>query len=60
MLSSVLTPLRRRWPFVLGLGIFYTAWLAIDIRDEHGETVRSDWPIALAMSLPSIRIDQCA
>lgn len=40
-------------PFLIWLVIFYASWLAIVITGNHWETVRSHWPIALAMSFGS-------
>lgn len=53
MSHSPNTPLRRLWPFALWLAAFYSLWLAIIILGNHQETLRSHWPIALAMALGS-------
>lgn len=45
--------LRRLRPFLIWLVVFYVAWLTIVIAGGHWETVRSHWPIALAMSFGS-------
>jgi uncharacterized protein len=53
-LSRRLIPsLRRLRPFLVWLGVFYVAWLTIVITGGHWDTVRSHWPIALAMSFGS-------
>ncbi len=41
------------WPFLFWLGIFYTAWLTLVIVGGYADTVRSHWPIAVAMSFGS-------
>lgn len=45
--------LRRLRPFLIWLVLFYVAWLTIVITGGHWDTVRSHWPIALAMSFGS-------
>lgn len=44
---------RQMWPFGLWLAVFYGAWLLIVIAGGHWSTVKSHWPIALAMSFGS-------
>jgi uncharacterized membrane protein YfcA len=44
---------RRLWPFGLWLLAFYTVWLLIVGYCDDWSTVRSHWPIALAMALGS-------
>ncbi|MCG6156427.1 sulfite exporter TauE/SafE family protein [Rubinisphaera margarita] len=41
------------WPFLVWLGIFYTAWLTLVIAGGSIDTLRSHWPIAVAMSFGS-------
>lgn len=45
--------LRRPWIFVVWLGVFYCTWVLIVSLGGHWETVRSHWPIAVAMSFGS-------
>ncbi len=45
--------IRRVWPFAVWLGAFYVVWLLVVIMGGHWDTVRSHWPIALAMSFGS-------
>lgn len=45
--------LRRLWPFGLWLLAFYSCWLLIVSWNQEWDTVRSHWPIALAMALGS-------
>jgi uncharacterized protein len=49
----ILPAVRRAWPFVLWLVVFYSVWLLLVVAGEDWETVRSHWPIALAMSFGS-------
>ena len=41
------------WPFGLWLLVFYSTWAAIVLVGNHWETVRSHWPIAVAMAFGS-------
>lgn len=45
--------LRQLRPFLIWLVLFYAAWLTIVAVGGYWETVRSHWPIALAMSFGS-------
>jgi uncharacterized protein len=45
--------LRKLWPFWLWLSAFYAVWLTIVVIRNDWSTLRSHWPIALAMSLGS-------
>ncbi len=47
------TRIWRYWPFTLWLAGFYALWLLIVMMGDHGQTVRSHWPIALAMAFGS-------
>lgn len=47
------SPWRRLWPFWLWLALFYAAWLTLIVVGNHVPTLRSHWPIALAMALGS-------
>lgn len=49
----LLPSLRRLRPFLIWLAAFYAAWLTLVIAGQHWQTVRSHWPIALAMSFGS-------
>jgi len=52
-MSLLPTPKKRLWIWLLWLGLFYSAWLAIVIIGNHGETLRNHWPIAMAMAIGS-------
>lgn len=45
--------MKRIWPFLLWLGVFYAGWLTLVIAGGHWDTVLGHWPIALAMALGS-------
>lgn len=49
----LLLSLRGLRPFIIWLAGFYVAWLLIVVIGEHWDTVRSHWPIAVAMSFGS-------
>ncbi len=49
----MLTAVRRVWPFLLWLVAFYCVWLLIVVGGGYWPTVKSHWPIAVAMALGS-------
>jgi len=51
--SSPRRPRRPARAFLLWLGAFYAAWLAIAIGGGHGATAAAHWPIAVAMAAGS-------
>ncbi len=51
--TTLLSVFRKMWPFAMWLIAFYGVWLFIVIAGGQWDTVRSHWPIALAMSFGS-------
>jgi len=53
MVKLLALHVRRRWPFVLWLAVFYAVWISLVATGEGWGNVLSHWPIALAMSFGS-------
>jgi len=49
----VIQRVKRLWPFLLWLGIFYAVWLALVMGGQHWQDLKEHWGIAVAMAMGS-------
>ena len=45
--------MKRLWPFLLWLAVFYGVWLFLVVTGGHWDELREHWGIAVAMALGS-------